>query len=64
MCAGAGSRALVYVSERFKKDGIIREKYILRMQKAVADVKALGVSQSFIKQAMAPHLGSPSQQPV
>ncbi|KAI0481568.1 hypothetical protein F4859DRAFT_425170 [Xylaria cf. heliscus] len=49
-------KALVYVSENYTSDGIIREEYILRVQKAMADAEILGVSRSFVDKYVTPFL--------
>jgi hypothetical protein len=49
-------RVLVYVSENYVTDGTIREEYISRMQSAISDAKALGVSVSFIDKFIVPCL--------
>ncbi|KAH6849764.1 hypothetical protein B0I37DRAFT_403722 [Chaetomium sp. MPI-CAGE-AT-0009] len=55
--------ALVYVSKNHMLDGTIRDEYIPRMANAVADAKALGVSRTYIRDVMAPHLGDPNAGP-
>lgn len=47
-------KALVYVSENYTTDGLIREEYILRMKKAASDAIALGISKAFVDRYMAP----------
>lgn len=49
-------RALVYVSSSYTSDGSIREEYISRMQKAMHDGRALGMSEEFIQGSVMPHL--------
>lgn len=49
-------RALVYISDNYTTDGMIREEYILRMQKATSDAKVLGVSASFVDKYIIPGL--------
>ncbi|KAI0911255.1 hypothetical protein F4823DRAFT_586530 [Ustulina deusta] len=49
-------KALVYVSENYTNDGIIREEYILRTQKAMLDAEILGVSRSFVGKYITPFL--------
>lgn len=49
-------KALVYVSERYTTNGMIREEYVSRMQKAASDALRLGISCSFIHQYIIPHL--------
>lgn len=49
-------KALVYISENYKTNGVIREEYISRMKKAVLHAMNLGVSQLFIEQYIVPHL--------
>ncbi len=48
--------ALVYVSEKFKLDGRIRDEYIQRMENAASDAITLGVSPSFIDRVIRPHI--------
>lgn len=50
--------ALVYVSEKYNKDGDIREEYIARLGKAAADAVTLGVSRSFVDHVIGPHITS------
>ncbi|KAI2638794.1 hypothetical protein GGS26DRAFT_542902 [Hypomontagnella submonticulosa] len=57
------AKALVYISGTYKKDGVIREEYISRMQKAKADALVLGVTRSFIEEQMGPHI-QPRETPV
>ncbi|KAJ4327387.1 hypothetical protein N0V84_002158 [Fusarium piperis] len=57
-------KALVYVSENYATDGMIREEYIARMQKAVSNAGTLGVSQSFLNKYIVPHLKSDEEEPV
>ncbi|KAI1116790.1 hypothetical protein F5Y14DRAFT_33601 [Nemania sp. NC0429] len=49
-------KALVYVSENYTSDGIIRQEYILRTQKAMFDAEILGVSRSFVSKYVTPYL--------
>ncbi|KAM0248364.1 hypothetical protein ACHAP5_003539 [Fusarium lateritium] len=49
-------RALVYVSDDYTTDGKIREEYIARMQNAVNDAVAMGVSRLFVDKYMVPFL--------
>lgn len=49
-------KVLVYVSENYTNDGIIREEYILRIQKAMFDAEILGVSRSFVSKYVTPFL--------
>ncbi|KAK3897046.1 hypothetical protein C8A05DRAFT_39411, partial [Staphylotrichum tortipilum] len=51
--------ALVYISDRFKTDGPIRDEYIQRMENAAADALELGVSPAFITDTIRPHLLPP-----
>ncbi|KAK4043961.1 hypothetical protein C8A01DRAFT_31834 [Parachaetomium inaequale] len=50
--------ALVYVSENFKNPGPPRAEYILRMKRGAADAKALGVSRTFLNEAIIPILNN------
>ena len=55
--------ALVYLSSNYKTDGTIRDEYILRMRKAIADALELGVSKKFVNEGIVPSLeGVASQQ--
>ncbi|KAK4213457.1 hypothetical protein QBC37DRAFT_422925 [Rhypophila decipiens] len=54
--------ALVYISDKYKEDGPIREEYIKRMQNAAADAVALGVSQSWVDRAMGQYINTPRTQ--
>ncbi|KAI8951759.1 hypothetical protein F4801DRAFT_261652 [Xylaria longipes] len=49
-------KALVYVSENHTSDGIIREEYVLRIQKAILDAEILGVSPLFVSKYVTPFL--------
>ncbi|KAI0440170.1 hypothetical protein F4803DRAFT_485891 [Xylaria telfairii] len=49
-------KALVYVSENYTADGIIREEYILRTKNAMFDAEILGVSRSFVEKYVNPCL--------
>ncbi|TGJ80071.1 hypothetical protein E0Z10_g8704 [Xylaria hypoxylon] len=49
-------KALVYVSEKYTSDGIIREEYILRMRKAILDAEIMGMSRSFVDKYITPCL--------
>ncbi|KAF4999658.1 hypothetical protein FGRMN_2307 [Fusarium graminum] len=51
-------RALVYVSDNYTADGSIREEYIARMQNAINDAVAMGVSRSFVDTYMVPFVDS------
>ncbi len=57
-------KALVYISEDYTADGRIREEYISRMQKAVSDAVALGVSRSFVNKYVMPHLSKTAVSPA
>ncbi|KAK4186785.1 hypothetical protein QBC35DRAFT_452917 [Podospora australis] len=49
-------QVLVYVSEHYTRDGQIREEYIGRMEKVMVDALALGLSQAFLQNVIAPKL--------
>ncbi|KAI0549359.1 hypothetical protein F4679DRAFT_547641 [Xylaria curta] len=49
-------KAIVYVSENYTDDGIIREEYILRLQKAILDAEVLGVPRLFVSKYVTPFL--------
>ncbi|KAI3324708.1 hypothetical protein HD806DRAFT_521791 [Xylariaceae sp. AK1471] len=49
-------KALVYVSENYTTDGLIREEYILRMRRAMSDAITLGVSRLFVDKYITPFL--------
>ncbi|KAG6355888.1 hypothetical protein INS49_015272 [Diaporthe citri] len=48
--------ALVYASTVHVRDGDIRARYVPRMERAMADAAALGVSRSFIEKQMLPQV--------
>lgn len=61
--AATGSKpieALVYISQRYKRDGNIREEYVPRMEKAMADALNLGVSEHFMKTTIVPFVRGPT----
>jgi len=51
--------ALVYVSQKYTQDGLIREEYVDRMKRAVDDAFALGVSDGFLDRIIRPCLLRP-----
>jgi len=46
--------ALVYVSNRYNKDGPIRKEYVQRMESAMTDALKLGVSESYLQTYLCP----------
>lgn len=48
--------ALVYASTVCVRDGDIKERYVPRMERAMADAVALGVSKRFVEKQMAPRV--------
>ncbi|GAW19604.1 hypothetical protein ANO14919_090920 [Xylariales sp. No.14919] len=56
-------QALVYVSENYSTNGIIREEYVLRMLRAVSDARFLGVSLSFVDTYITPFLDQTERTP-
>lgn len=48
--------ALVYASTVCVRDGEIKERYVPRMERAMADAVALGVSKRFVEKQMAPRV--------
>lgn len=48
--------ALVYASTVHARDGDIRARYVPRMERAMADAVALGVSRGFVKKHIAPQV--------
>lgn len=42
--------SLVYLSETYNQDGVIRPEYIGRMEKAIIDGELLGLSSRFVEQ--------------
>lgn len=51
------TEALVYVSEEFKRDGLIRKEYISRMRKSVNQSLKLGLVRTYLNETLVPHLG-------
>ncbi|KAI0411869.1 hypothetical protein F5X98DRAFT_383206 [Xylaria grammica] len=56
-------QALVYVSENYSTNGVIREEYLLRMLGAVSDARFLGVSLSFVDTYITPFLDQTERTP-
>ncbi|KAI1196064.1 hypothetical protein F5X97DRAFT_224437 [Nemania serpens] len=54
-------KALVYISENYTSDGIIRKEYIQRIQNAMVDAEILGVSRSFFSKYVIPFLDERNQ---
>ncbi|KAJ0117766.1 ig2 family protein [Diaporthe amygdali] len=48
--------ALVYASTLYSRDGDVRERYVPRMERAMDDAVALGVSRDFIDRHIAPQV--------
>ncbi|KAG8159522.1 hypothetical protein KVR01_010159 [Diaporthe batatas] len=48
--------ALVYANTVYVRDGEIRDQYVPRMERAVADALALGVSREFVEKSIAPFI--------
>lgn len=46
--------ALVYLSGLFRKDGLIRNEYVQRMELAMSDALKLGVSEKFLQESLYP----------
>lgn len=47
-------KALIYISEQHASDGVIREEYIHRMQKAMSDGLMLGISAPYVERCIDP----------
>lgn len=48
--------AIVYASTAYVRDGEVKERYVPRMERAVADAVALGVSRGFVEEYIAPRV--------
>lgn len=46
--------ALVYLSGLFRKDGLIRNEYVQRMELAMSDALKLGVSEKYLQESLHP----------
>jgi hypothetical protein len=53
---GQITKALVYVSLRFQKEGQIREEYVQRMNAGISDARKLGVSDLYLRRCLRPHI--------
>ena len=49
-------QCLAYVSTTYAMDGIVREEYARRLELAISDALALGISQNFIEQNLDPFI--------
>lgn len=53
---GQITKALVYVSLRFQKEGQIRDEYVKRMNAGITDARKLGVSDLYFKTCLRPYI--------
>lgn len=48
--------AMVYANTTYVRDGYVKDKYVPRMERAMADAVALGVSRRFVDEHIYPHI--------